>query len=131
VKETKQRNLYRIIIGMLMVVSGFVSMIITSGEAITGTILLVAGITFLLTGIIRHKKDGDEPESDERSKKIGAYGLSYGWLTGLFFMFGLFWLDYLNIVRLGTQIALALSIVVLALSARLYQVYLFRKGDVE
>jgi hypothetical protein len=127
----KQRNLYRIIIGILMVVSGLVSMIMTSGEAITGTILLVAGITFLLTGIIRHKKYGDEPESDERSKKIGAYGLSWAWLTGLFFMFGLFWLDYLNIVKLGTQIALALSIVVLALSAGLYQVYLFRKGDVE
>jgi len=131
VKETKQRNLYRIIIGVLMTVSGLVSMIMTSGEALTGTILLVAGIIFLLTGIIRHKKYGDEPESDERSKKIGAYGLSYGWLTGLFFMFGLFWLDYLNIVKLGTHIALALSIVVLALSARLYQVYLFRKGDVE
>ncbi len=127
----KQRNLYRIIIGILMVVSGLVSMIMTSGEAITGTILLVAGITFLLTGIIRHKKYGDEPESDERSKKIGAYGLSWAWLTGLFFMFGLFWLDYLNIVKLGTQIALALSIVVLALSAGLYQVYLFRRGDVE
>lgn len=127
----KQRNLYRIIIGILMVVSGLVSMILTSGEAITGTILLVAGITFLLTGIIRHKKYGDEPESDERSKKIGAYGLSWAWLTGLFFMFGLFWLDYLNIVKLGTQIALALSIVVLALSAGLYQVYLFRRGDVE
>jgi hypothetical protein len=126
----KQRNLYRIIIGILMVVSGLVSMIMTSGEAITGTMLLVAGIAFLLTGIIRHKKYGDEPESDERSKKIGAYGLSYSWLTGLFFMFGLFWLDYLNIVKLGTQIALALSIVVLALSAGLYQVYLFRRGDV-
>ncbi|HUW86237.1 MAG TPA: hypothetical protein VMV55_05105, partial [Methanoregula sp.] len=60
-----------------------------------------------------------------------AYGLSYAWLTGLFFMFGLFWLDYLNIVRLGTVIALALSIVVLALSAVLYQTYLFRKGDVK
>ncbi len=127
----KQRNLYRIIIGVLMVVSGLVSMIMTSGEAITGTILLVAGITFLLTGIIRHKKYGDDPESDERSKKIGAYGLSYAWLTGLFFIFGLFWLDYLNIVKLGTQIALTLSIVVLALSAGLYQVYLFRRGDVE
>ena len=46
-------------------------------------------------------------------------------------MFVLFWLDYLNIVKLGTHIALALSIVVLALSARLYQQYLFRKGDVE
>ena len=130
-RETKQRNLYRIIIGVLMVVSGFVSVIITSGEAITGSILLIAGITFLLTGIIRHKKYGDGPESDERSKKIGAYGLSYAWLTGLFFMFGLFWLDYLNIVRLGTQIALALSIVALALSAGVYQVILFRKGDTE
>lgn len=130
-RTTKQRNLYRIIIGVLMVVSGLVSMIMTSGEAVAGTILLAAGITFLLTGIIRQKKFGDGPESDERSKKIGAYGLSYAWLTGLFFMFGLFWLDYLNIVRLGTVIALALSIVVLALSAVLYQMYLFRRGDVE
>jgi hypothetical protein len=56
--------------------------------------------------------------------------LSWAWLTGLFFMFGLFWLDYLGILRLGTQSALALSVVVLALSAVLYQSYLFRKGDV-
>jgi hypothetical protein len=46
-------------------------------------------------------------------------------------MFGLFWLDYLGILRIGTQPALALSIVVLALSALVYQLYLFRKGDVE
>jgi len=127
----KSRNLYRIIIGILMIISGIASMIFTAGEAIIGTILLVAGLAFLITGITRHRQYGDEPESDERSKKIGAYGLSYAWLTGLFFMFCLFWLDYLGILRLGTQIALALSIIVLALSARLYQIYLFRKGDVE
>jgi hypothetical protein len=127
----KQRNLYRIIIGTLMAVSGLVSLVLAEGEAVTGPILLVAGLVFLITGIIRHIRDGESPESDERSKKIGAYGLSFAWLTGLFFMFGLFWLDYLNIVRLGTQIALALSIVVLALSARLYQMYLFRRGDIE
>ena len=129
--KTKQRNLYRIIIGALMVVSGLVSLVLAEGEAVIGLILLIAGLVFLITGITRHIRDGESPESDERSKKIGAYGLSYAWLTGLFFMFGLFWLDYLNIMRLGTQIALALSIVVLALSARLYQVYLFRRGDVE
>ena len=127
----KPRNLYRIIIGMLMIISGIASMILTAGEAIIGTILLVAGLAFLITGITRHRQYGDEPESDERSKKIGAYGLSYAWLTGLLFMFSLFWLDYLGILRLGTQVALAVSIVVLALSARLYQIYLFRKGDVE
>ena len=124
----KPRNLYRIIIGILMIISGIASMILTAGEAIIGTILLVAGHAFLIKGITRHRQYGDEPESDERSKKIGAYGLSYAWLTGLLFMF---WLDYLGILRLGTQVALAISIVVLALSARLYQIYLFRKGDVE
>ena len=56
--------------------------------------------------------------------------ITYAWLTGLFFMFGLFWLDYLGILRLSTQNALALSVVVLALSAVIYQSYLFRKGDV-
>jgi hypothetical protein len=127
----KPRNFYRIIIGIFMIISGIASMILTAGEAIIGTILLAGGVVFLAVGITRHRQYGDDPESDERSKKIGAYGLSYAWLTGLFFMFCLFWLDYLGVLRLGTQVALALSIVVLALSARMYQIYLFRKGDVE
>lgn len=126
----KSRNLYRIIIGILMIISGIASTILAAGEAFIGIILLVAGLTFLM-GITRHRQYGDDPESDERSKKIGAYGLSWAWLTGLFSMFFLFWLDFLGILRLGTQIALALSILVLALSARAYQIYLFRKGDVE
>jgi hypothetical protein len=118
-----------IIIGVMMVASGLISIILTTGETVIGSILLVAGLVFLIPGITRHLRDGESPESDERSKKIGTFGLSYVWLTGLFFMFGLFWLDYLNIIRLGTQVALALSIVVLALSARLYQMFLFRRGN--
>ena len=127
----KPRNLYRIIIGALMITSGIISVLFTAGEAIIGTILFCAGFAFLITGIFRHRKDGDSPESDERSKKIGAYGLSYAWLTGIIFVSGLFWLDYANILKLSTQIALALSIVVLALSGSIYQMYLFRKGDVD
>jgi hypothetical protein len=126
----KPRNLYRIVIGLMMTVSGVVTIQMTSGDAIVGTMLLCAGLAFLITGIVRHLRDGDEPESDERSKKIGAYGLSWSWLTGLFFMFGLFWLDYLGILRLSAQNALAASLLVLALSAVMFQTYLFRKGDV-
>jgi len=125
------RNLFRIIIGGLMLVSGIISMMLNTGEAGIGTILVAAGIVFLITGISRHRKFGNDPESDERSKKIGAYGLSYAWLTGLFFMFGLFWLDSLGMVKLTVQNALMASILVLALSAAIYQAYLFRKGDVE
>lgn len=127
----KPRNLYRIIIGALMLISGIVSIVLTAGVANIGSMLTAAGIVFLLTGIINHRKFGDDPESDERSKKIGAYGITYAWLTGLLFMFGLFWLDYLNVLRISAQNALALSILVLALSAMIYQAYLFRKGDVE
>ena len=130
-RTMKPRNLYRIIIGAVMILSGIVSILLTAGEAIISSMLLAAGFAFLITGISRHRKYGDDPESDERSKKIGAYGLSWAWLTGLFFMFGLFWLDYLNMLRLSTQNALALSVVVLTLSAVIYQTYLFRKGDVE
>ena len=125
------RNLFRIIIGGLMLVSGIISMMLNTGEAGIGTILVAAGIVFLITGISRHRKFGNDPESDERSKKIGAYGLSYAWVTGLFFMFGLFWLDSLGMLKLTVQHALMASILVLALSAAIYQAYLFRKGDVE
>jgi hypothetical protein len=127
----KPRNLYRIVIGAVMTVSALFTFLMTGGEAITSTLLLCAGLAFLITGISRHQRFGDDPESDERSRKIGAYGLSYAWLTGLFFICGLFWLDYLNILTLGTRNALAISLVVLALSAVLFQAYLFRKGDID
>ena len=127
----KTRNLYRIIIGMLMTLAGGLTIVLTQGDSIAGSILLIAGIVFLITGIMRHHRYGDDPESDERSKRIGAYGLSYSWVTGLLFMTILYWLDYTGIVRLETQAALALSVIVLALSAVIYQTYLFRKGDVD
>ena len=125
----KSRNIYRLTIGVLMLISGLVSIVLTSGEAIIGAIFFTAGLGFLITGIFRHRKYRDGPESDERSKKIGAYGISYAWLTGIFFMFMLFWADYLGVLKLNAQVALAVSIIVLALSALICQIYLFRKGD--
>jgi len=113
-----------------MLMTGIVSVGLTGGADGIASMLIAAGIVFLVTGVTRHRKYGDDPESDERSKKIGAYGITYAWLTGLMFMFLLFWLDELGILKLTTQNALALSILVLALSAAIYQVYLFRKGDV-
>lgn len=124
------KNLYRIIIGVLLIISGLVTLLLNTGDSIISTMFFAGGFAFFVTGISRHRRYGDDPESDERSKKIGAYGLSYAWLTGLFFMTCFFWLDYLSILKLTTQTALALSVVTLALSAVMYQTYLFRKGDV-
>ena len=127
----KPRNFYRIVVGVLMTISGLATVLMSGGEDVIGSVLLCAGLAFLITGIIRHRRYGDDPESDERSKKIGAYGITYAWLTGLFFMTALFWLDYAGWLRLGTQNALAISIVVLAASAMIFQAWLFRNGDVD
>lgn len=127
----KPRNLYRIIIGTLMLVSGLISSVFEPGGSIFSTILITGGCAFLAVGILRHRQYRDGPESDERSKKIGAYGLSYAWLTGVIFISVLYWLDITGILLLGTQVVLALSLMVLAISAVLYQMYLFKRGDVE
>jgi len=82
--QIKPRNFSRIIVGVLMIISGIVSILLTTGEAIIGIMVLAAGVAFLITGISRYRKYGDDPESDEWSKKIGVYGLSYASLTGLF-----------------------------------------------
>jgi len=129
--EMLQRNLYRIIIGTLMLVSGLISSVFEPGRSIFSTILIAGGCAFLAVGILRHRQYREGPESDERSKKIGAYGLSYAWLTGVIFISVLYWLDITGILLLGTQVVLALSLMVLAISAVLYQMYLFKRGDVE
>jgi ABC-type multidrug transport system permease subunit len=126
----KSGNIYRFIIGTLMLISGVVFITLSPGEPVIGSFLIFSGCAFFITGIIRQRRYGDGPETDERSRRIGAYGLSYAWLTGIFFMFMLFWADYLGVLKLNAQVALALSIIVLALSALIYQIYLFRKGDV-
>ena len=127
----KQRNLYRIIIGAFMLGSGLVITVFQPGGFFFGTILITGGCAFLAVGILRHRQYRDDPESDERSKKIGAYGLSYAWLTGIIFISVLYWLDIMGILLLGTQVVLALSLMVLVISAVIYQIYLFQRGDVE
>jgi uncharacterized membrane protein len=73
----KLMNIYRIGIGVLMLISGIVSILLIAENPIIGIILLCAGISLLITGITRHRRYGDEPESDERSRKISAYGITY------------------------------------------------------
>jgi drug/metabolite transporter (DMT)-like permease len=131
VSTTNQRNLYRIVIGALMIVSGIIGAVFEPGGSIISMILITGGCAFLAVGVFRHRRYGEGPESDERSKKIGAYGLSYAWLTGILFISALYWLDLMGFLRLGTQGALGISLTVLVISAVAYQMYLFRKGDVE
>jgi hypothetical protein len=131
VDETTPKNRFRIITGTLMLMGSLTLIVLIPKDFAIGTILFSAGLVFLVTGILRHRKYGDGPESDERSKRIGAYGLSCAWLAGIFFMVALFFADYLGMLRLSAQVALAVSIGMLALFALIIQMYFFRKGGPE
>jgi hypothetical protein len=127
-----QRYLYRVVAGSVLVVWGITELVLNpSGDSILPTVLLAAGLAFLVTGVIRRKKFGNTPEQDERSRRIGAWGLSYSWLLSLTFMWSLFLLDHVRVVVLTAGEALGASLIVMALSAVAFQMYLFRKGDVE
>jgi hypothetical protein len=69
VRKTKQKNLHRIIIGALMLVSGLISAVFEPGGSIFTTILIAGGSAFLAVGILRHRQYREGPDSDERSKK--------------------------------------------------------------
>jgi hypothetical protein len=57
--------------------------------------------------------------------------MSYSWLLSLTFMWALFLLDHFRVVMLTAGAALGASLIVMTLSAVAFQMYLFRKGDVE
>jgi hypothetical protein len=125
------RYLYRVTVGSILIIFGIAELLLDpSGGSIIPTILLAAGLAFLVTGITRWRKFGNTPEQDERTRRIGAWGLSYSWLLSLFFVAGLFWVDYLRVVPLTAGTALGASVIVMTLSAVAFQLYLARAGDV-
>ena len=70
-------------------------------------------------------------EADERTKKIGSYGLSYSWQLTLVVLFHLFWAERLALLALTAGDALLVVILVMTISAKVFQWHLSRKGDVE
>ncbi|HVN65124.1 MAG TPA: hypothetical protein VMT31_00740 [Methanomicrobiales archaeon] len=127
-----QSYLYRVIAGSILIIWGIAEFLLNPfGESILPTILLAAGLAFLITGVSRRRKYGEGAEQDERSRRIGAWGMSYSWVLTLSFMWVLFLLDHFSLVILSVGIALGASLIVMTLSTVAFQMYLHRKGDVE
>jgi hypothetical protein len=126
-----QRYLYRVIAGSVLTLWGIIELLLNpSGDSILPTVLLAAGLAFLVTGVSRRRKFGEGTEQDERSRRIGAWGMSYSWFLSLTFTWSLFLLDHFRVVMLTTGAALGAALIVMTLSAVVFQVYLSRAGDV-
>lgn len=126
----KKRYAVQIAAGAVLGAAGMLLPFLVAGTEAISSLLVTIGLVILAVAVVRHWKFRDEPERDERTQKIGAYGISYSWFLTLVFLALLFWVDYLGVVALTVETVLLATILLMGLSARIFQWYLFRQGDV-
>ncbi|BBL69353.1 hypothetical protein [Methanoculleus chikugoensis] len=126
----KRRYAIQIAAGAVLSAAGILLPFLVGGTEALSSILVTIGLVTLAVAVVRYWRFRDEPEKDERTQKIGAYAISYSWLLTIVFLAILFWVDYLRLLALTVESVLLSAILLMGLSARLFQWYLFRQGDV-
>lgn len=91
--------------------------------------LITAGIVFIALGVVRHMIYKEEPEEDERTKKINALTLSYSWIVTLVLVAVLLLLDKWDILKMTVMQALGLTMAVMIVVAIISELFLKRKAD--
>jgi hypothetical protein len=129
--KNRTRYLLWTAFGVLLLLAGIAGMI-TGGEDETVTgMFITSGIIVLLFAGSRAMRQEEGPEQDERTRKIGAYGITYAWFLTLVYLFALFWLENGGLLALSSTDVIISTILLTAISAKVFQWWLFRKGDVE
>ena len=122
-----------LIFGIALLIAGLAEMLFMPVDASGNTAIPFVTFGFILVFLAGARLFHDENDflQDERTRKIGAYGLSWSWFLTFIMLFGFFWLDYLGIYKPGAGTLAIILILLMGVSAKVFQWYLFRKGDVE
>lgn len=121
------------ILGILLVGTGMINLASQPDDSSPGpaSMFISAGFVLTILSGLRLWKGEKNYLQDERTRRIGAYGLSWSWFLTFMVLFGVFWADYLHIWSPDAQMLSVLLILLMGISAKGFQVYLFRKGDVD
>ena len=118
-------------LGILLVLAGVVLQYPGIVVESTATVALIsAGVVRVTIAVVMGLRRQDEVISDERTRRIGAYGTTYSWVLTLVLILAFLWLDFLGLVSFNLQGTLLVLLFTMLLSARLFQWYLFRQGDI-
>ena len=123
---------YGLALGILMLLGTILSSLLWNKlDPTIVTIAITVGIILIASVLIRLIKYRDLPEKDERTIKISNVALSYSWFLTLIFISVLFWVDYLDVVKMTVaEVIGAIYFVMIAL-ALVFVRYFSWKGDVE
>lgn len=118
-------------LALILIMSGVAMLTLLDSDPEIAMSLINAGTVIIFVTFIRARRSRGGPVKDERTVRIGSYGLSYSWFTTLIVVTLLFWVDYLGLARFSADQILGILLFVMVLTAKGFQWYLFRKGDVE
>lgn len=120
-----------VIFGFLFLAIGIIHHLTgTSADATTG-MFITSGVVVLIFAGARAMREDEDPEQDERTRRIGAYGITYSWFITLVYLFVLFWAENMGLLALASTDVILSSILLMAVSAKVFQWWFFRQGDVE
>lgn len=131
--KTRTWLAWMVLAGLFMLGAGIVEMSLLSppaGGAFSSTFISMGAVLVVFSGLKLWRGEGDTFH-DERTRKIGAYGLSWSWFLTFIVLFVVFWADYLGIWSPDAATLSVLLILFMGISARAFQMYLFRRGDVD
>lgn len=129
--EKRNRYILWTVSGFLWLVVGIIGMVTGTQDATVADMFVTCGVIILVFSLERAVRTDEGPEQDERTKKIGAYGITYSWFLTLIYLFALFWAQNAGLIALSSPDALLSAILLMTISAKVFQWWFFRKGDVE
>lgn len=120
-----------VIFGFLFLAIGVFQHLAGTGADATTGMFITSGVVVLVFAGARAMREDEGPEQDERTRRIGAYGITYSWFITLLYLFALFCAENMGLLALASTDVILSSILLMAVSAKVFQWWFFRQGDVE
>jgi peptidoglycan/LPS O-acetylase OafA/YrhL len=118
--------------GVIFLGVGLVQMILmpaSAGGNYAAAYISAGTVLVILAGLRLYQGEKSYLQ-DERTRKIGAYGLSWSWFLTFALLFVIFWANYLQVWSPDAGTLSVILILLMGMSAKAFQMWLFRKGDV-
>lgn len=130
-KNIKKIYVYKLALGVIILLAGIVSATCYKHEASFSSFLITMGLVLFILTAFRFFRQGDLPDRDERTKKLAAYGITYSWLLTLVLISVLYLTNYFKLVEFTAVNVLSIILIFMTISANVFRWYFMRKGDIE
>ncbi len=115
------------LLGLLMIIAGL-ALTVTAGDNFQ--MMITGGFIMFIICFAGYRKPADREIQDERSLKIGTWGMAYSWYLTYLVIILAFWLSYFKAVTFTVEMITGILIILMPVSTIIFQKYFASKGDV-